>query len=125
MNDQFQRELEIFQAALMLADAEARERYLVEACAQNEQMLQRLRSLINAHQQAGTFLLSPPGEVRTILNELPPAPEHPDGRAYDHSGERIGRYKLLQQIGEGGMGVVYMAEQLEPVHRRVALKIIK
>src|SRR6202451_2171445 len=41
------------------------------------------------------------------------------------SGDRIGRYKLLQQIGEGGCGVVYMAEQEEPVHRRVALKVIK
>src|SRR5262249_7048730 len=43
----------------------------------------------------------------------------------DATGDRIGRYKLLQKIGEGGCGVVYMAEQVEPVRRRVALKVIK
>src|SRR6266516_3660945 len=47
------------------------------------------------------------------------------GRAGQKPGDRIGRYKLLQQIGEGGFGIVFMAEQLEPVQRKVALKVIK
>jgi eukaryotic-like serine/threonine-protein kinase len=55
----------------------------------------------------------PPGLNITQYNQL------------EHSGAQIGPYKLLQQIGEGGMGMVYMAEQLEPVRRKVALKIIK
>ena len=57
------------------------------------------------------------GPTKTIDLFLPPLTEQP--------GDRIGRYKLLQQIGEGGFGIVYMAEQEEPVRRRVALKIIK
>src|SRR5580692_8618317 len=58
---------------------------------------------------------SPPKS--TIRISLPPLAEKP--------GDLIGRYKLLQQIGEGGCGVVYMADQVEPVRRRVALKVIK
>src|SRR6185295_10526314 len=71
------------------------------------------------HDQAKHFLEQPPpGLVRTTLGlaNLPPT---------EKAGDRIGRYKLLQQIGEGGCGVVYMAEQEKPVHRRVALKVIK
>src|SRR5204863_9767192 len=45
--------------------------------------------------------------------------------SFEQAGEMIGRYRLLQQIGEGGFGIVWMAEQVEPVTRRVALKIIK
>ncbi len=56
------------------------------------------------------------GPVRTIALSLPPS---------EQPGDKIGRYKLLQEIGTGGFGVVYMAEQEEPVRRRVALKVIK
>ena len=63
----------------------------------------------------GTFLERPAIVLGTI--DLPLSAERP--------GETIGRYKLLEEIGEGGMGVVYMAEQQEPVRRKVALKIIK
>src|SRR5437773_556372 len=54
-----------------------------------------------------------------------PGAEAPTASLTEKPGDKIGRYKLLQQIGEGGFGVVYMAEQREPVKRRVALKIIK
>ncbi|MEX0741245.1 MAG: serine/threonine-protein kinase, partial [Phycisphaeraceae bacterium] len=84
-------------------------------------MRHRVEALLRAAENAGDFLEEPPtglsGEVDStrfvtvIISEKP--------------GDRIGRYKLLQQIGEGGCGVVYMAEQLEPVRRRVALKVIK
>ncbi len=82
--------------------------------------------MLEAHERAGAFLLersaatSPglaPVEPNTGRSQLEPPGEK--------SGDQIGRYKLLQQIGEGGCGVVYMAEQEEPVRRRVALKVIK
>src|SRR6266481_4112454 len=57
--------------------------------------------------------------------EQPPPEAVPDTGVGEKPGDRIGRYKLLQQIGEGGCGVVYMADQEEPVRRRVALKVIK
>src|SRR6185369_3968813 len=69
----------------------------------------RVETLLRAHDAAGGFLQS------TVAVEPP----------HEGPGTIIGRYKLLQQIGEGGFGVVYMAEQLEPVRRKVALKIIK
>src|SRR5580765_307667 len=63
--------------------------------------------------------LAPPAPWRIAPPGADPAP------AIEQTGDQIGRYKLLQKIGEGGCGVVYMAEQEEPVHRRVALKVIK
>src|SRR4029077_9034524 len=73
--------------------------------------------LLQAHEQAGDFLGRPAADRPGRAAQAFPAGEKP--------GDRIGHYKLLQQIGEGGCGVVYMAEQEEPVRRRVALKIIK
>ena len=81
-------------------------------------MRAEVEKLLLAHDQAGAFLEDPvaPPQHSTIV--LPaPLTEKP--------GDKIGRYKLLQQIGEGGCGVVYMAEQEEPIRRRVALKVIK
>jgi hypothetical protein len=119
---QLNRELEIFAAAVALPQTE-RAAYLQSACAGDEKLREQVQALLDAHSDAGTFMQSPP------------APVARDGLLADEAaglivvtekaGDRIGRYKLLQQIGEGGMGVVYMAEQEEPVRRRVALKIIK
>ncbi len=69
-----------------------------------------------AHDASGGFLDKPP---------VPPVSTVDEPRLSEGSGSRIGPYKLLQQIGEGGMGVVFLAEQLEPVQRKVALKVIK
>ena len=108
----------------VLAEAAARnspaERaaYLDGACRGDERLRAEVEKLLLAHDQAGAFLENPvaPPQHSTIV--LPaPLTEKP--------GDRIGRYKLLQQIGEGGCGVVYMAEQEEPIRRRVALKVIK
>jgi len=77
----------------------------------------RVEALLQAYEQAGDFLGRPAADRRAKAAQAFPAGEKP--------GDRIGHYKLLQQIGEGGCGVVYMAEQEEPVRRRVALKIIK
>ena len=106
---------EIFGEALTKADAPARAAYLDQACGDDIQLRERVEALLLAHDATGNFLRLPATDEATgplfSVNEGP--------------GAKIGRYKLLQQIGEGGFGVVFMAEQEEPVRRRVALKIIK
>jgi serine/threonine protein kinase len=107
------REKELFEQALDLPSATERTAFLKNACGQDAELLARLEALLRAHETAEGFL-----------------PDHPAGQILaiplsEKGGDRIGRYKLLEKIGEGGMGVVYMAEQEEPVRRRVALKIIK
>src|SRR5271156_6428228 len=110
------RELAIFSAARRLPAAE-RAAYLDEACAGDAALRQRVEELIQAGEESGAFLENMAlGAGGTVRLELPPS---------EKPGDHIGRYKLLQQIGEGGCGVVYMAEQEEPVLRRVALKVIK
>src|SRR5213076_3386716 len=82
-----------------------------------DELRRRVNDLIRAHDQAAGFLNAPPPIAKqTIVLKLPPT---------EKPGDRIGRYKILQQIGEGGCGVVYMADQEEPVRRRVAVKVIK
>src|ERR1022692_4606120 len=104
----------IFDAAIELPP-EQRAAYVQEACAGDDTLRQRVEALLRAHEWAGTFMDSPAAARReTMIVKLA-----------EQAGDRIGRYKLLQQIGEGGCGVVYMAEQEEPVRRRVALKVIK
>ena len=105
----------IFNSALELDDPAARARYIKEACAGDAALLERVEKLLHAHDEAGGFFSQP--SKRTAADPAFPLAEK--------AGETIGRYKLLEQIGEGGCGVVYMAEQQEPVRRRVALKIIK
>jgi len=116
MNEPINPEVAIFNGALELAPAE-RAAYLEQACAGNIPLRERVEALLNASEQAGSFLESPPTGLSLTRTVRIPITEKP--------GDKIGRYKLLQQIGEGGCGVVYMAEQEEPVRRRVALKVIK
>jgi serine/threonine protein kinase/WD40 repeat protein len=92
---------------------EERAAFLAGACGRDTVLLARVHSLLEAHQADQRLL---PEEPRQGLPYTSPA---------ERPGDRIAQYKLLEQIGEGGCGVVYMAEQLEPVRRRVALKIIK
>ncbi len=103
---------EIFADALELRDSAERDLYLAQACGQDARLRQMVESLLKAHQQAGAFMQ--PRRVPRAEDLIREGP-----------GTVIGRYKLLQQIGEGGFGLVFMAEQLEPVQRMVALKIIK
>ncbi|MHC1768592.1 MAG: protein kinase [Verrucomicrobiia bacterium] len=110
-------EKSLFVAARELTDPAQRRAFLDAACAGDPAMRQRLEDLLQAEAEAGQFFvegaegLAPPTTIAVGVTEKP--------------GDRVGRYKLLQQIGEGGCGVVYMAEQEEPVRRRVALKVIK
>src|SRR2546430_11892864 len=118
MNEPVNPEVEILNNALELADAQ-RDAYLEQACAGDEAVRRQVENLLQSHEQAKGFLEAPPTGLdfkRTALVNIP---------LTEKPGDRIGRYKLLQQIGEGGCGVVYMAEQEEPVRRRVALKVIK
>jgi eukaryotic-like serine/threonine-protein kinase len=103
---------EIFGQALEKTSPAERDKYLAEACQGDQALRREVESLLRAGEQAGDFL----GQTMQV-----PVADF----ASERTGTMIGRYKLLQKIGEGGFGVVYMAEQQEPVQRKVALKIIK
>ncbi len=107
--------LAIFTEAVSRQATDDRKDYLDDACEGDPQARQRVETLLRAHFDAGKFLEGQPPEETLIVNQ--PPTERP--------GTQIGSYKLLQKIGEGGFGVVYMADQTEPVRRKVALKVIK
>jgi serine/threonine protein kinase len=97
--------------------------FLEHACGGDAALRSRVEALLQAHDHPGSFLGNPAPDLEATSDSLP---GRRDGAAgAEGPGSRIGPYKLLQQIGEGGFGVVYMAEQSQPVQRRVALKIIK
>src|SRR5438105_4359665 len=113
----------IFFAALNKPAAE-RAAYLDQACSADLDLRRRVERLLAAHPHAARFLERPADPVALTGDIGNPA------RTTDHDpaedvGTTIGPYKLLQQLGEGGMGTVWAAEQEEPVRRRVALKVIK
>jgi hypothetical protein len=109
-------EHELFAAALGIDAPDQRSAYLDRVCSGDDAMQARVEALLRAHEQAGSFLAAPPIAGPATLD----APKPLEG-----AGTVIGRYKLLQAIGEGGMGTVFMAEQTQPVRRLVALKLIK
>ena len=122
-----QRELAIFAAARRLGKT-ARGEYLEKACAGDRPLRETVEELLEADETAGGFLEELAAEPERAAGGLGPqitVPEQETPRGRSLEGERVDRYKLLQQIGEGGCGVVYMAEQEQPVRRRVALKLIK
>jgi WD40 repeat protein/serine/threonine protein kinase len=102
----------VFTEAAEIADPAARAAFLDSACKGDQALRSRVKRLLEADSQAGNFLSDSDTRARF------------EARA-ERIGERIGRYRLLQSIGRGGCGVVYLAEQEEPVRRRVALKVIK
>lgn len=118
MDDQHPSEEAIFEGALQLPP-EQREVYLQAACAGDGTLLERIRDLIRFHEKGDGPLETP---------AVPPAPKATSVRSQpsgEKPGDKIGNYKILQLIGEGGCGSVFMAEQELPVRRRVALKVIK
>jgi eukaryotic-like serine/threonine-protein kinase len=127
MNDSVHPEEAIFEAAFALPASE-RAAYLDRTCGGNAGLRQLVEALLEAHEEAGEFLEDPaPGAEPSPAagTQTPRAGSETVSVSIEKPGDRIGRYKLLQQIGEGGCGVVYMAEQEEPVRRKVALKVIK
>src|SRR5262245_40810821 len=94
----------VFDHAHELRAAAERRAYLDQACADDPDLREKVETLLRAYDEAGGFLESPPVANGTIAHRRAEGP-----------GSRIGPYKLLQEIGEGGMGAVYMAEQERPV----------
>jgi serine/threonine protein kinase/WD40 repeat protein len=109
------RERSVFLAALEIGDPVERAAYLDRACAADPDLRRGVEELLAAHGRSGSFL------ARPALGE-PTAAEEPIA---ERPGSVIGPYKLMEQIGEGGFGLVFVAEQQQPVRRKVALKIIK
>src|SRR5262249_19080658 len=105
----------IFLEIVEKAPRQRRAESLDQACGDNEQLRFEVQRLLNAHEVVDSFMDRPAGDPQFTI----------DRRIGEGPGTVIGPYKLLQQIGEGGFGVVFLAEQERPVKRRVALKIIK
>ena len=138
-------EKELFFSALEIEDPAKRSSWLRKACGKDESLYQQVEELLATEVTKGIDFLKPNedrlGEVvAEIGHELRMEVTDPEAETLGNDqaatdlpgvgfnekvGDTIGRYKLLQKIGEGGGGVVYMADQTQPVKRRVALKIIK
>ncbi len=107
---------QLFSAALEKDTWQARDAYLSSACADDPQMRDKVEKLLRAHGDIGSFLDTPPIDPNATVEVGAPG---------EVSEQRIGRYRILEEIGEGGFGTVHLAEQEHPVRRKVALKIIK
>src|SRR5947207_4984885 len=105
----------ILAAAVEIGSDAERRAYVEQACAGHTELKRRVEELVENHFRAGSFLESPAPDLGATA-DLPIA---------ERPGTIVGPYKLLEQIGEGGFGVVYLAEQTQPVRRKVALKVLK
>ena len=112
----------IFSEAIDLLDGAKRADYLARACGSDDALRRRVEALVNAHFRANGSFLEHPGATVDSTAAFDPAPDDAVG---PEMGTAIGPYTLREQIGEGGMGLVFVAEQTQPVRRKVALKLIK
>ena len=118
MNPSHEREQALFILASAKPVAE-RAAFLDRECGEDKALRARLEALLAAHEQSEPILDGPEPQVKATMKlEISDPPD-------ETTGQKIGRYKILEKIGEGGCGMVYVAEQTEPVRRRVALKVIK
>jgi serine/threonine protein kinase/WD40 repeat protein len=116
MNPAPLNEEQIFKIAREIAAPDVRTAYIQQACGDNEALHQRVVALLKVAEEKPTFLEKPPaGLAATSVS----------GLIREQPGAQIGQYKLIEQIGEGGFGVVFAARQQEPVRRTVALKVLK
>src|SRR5205085_1457708 len=144
---------DVFDRAHEIPSAAERRAYLERACAGDPELRQKVEALLRAHDEAGSFLerpafpapattpdlggggqastgpyrpgSTPPEQPFDERETVPPRAPGDGVPAGDGPGARLGPYRLIEEVGHGGMGAVYLAEQEEPVRRRVALKIIK
>src|SRR5262249_51730304 len=114
-------EQELFVEAFRISDPAARDDYLDRVCAEDAGLRQRIARLLGALGRAGAFLEAP----AAVATEPGVTHDYGPQASAEVVGDFVGPYKLLEQIGEGGFGVVYMAEQTQPVRRKVALKVLK
>src|SRR5690242_17941885 len=117
---------ELFDAVVALTSAAERAAYLNDVCGKNPALRSEVEQLLQHDKAAGSFLEQAVAEVGAT-GAFTPSNEHAslaETVPMETPGTVIGPYKLLEQIGEGGMGLVFVAEQERPVRRRVALKII-
>lgn len=127
MDTETAREQELFNAALPVADPGERNAFLDRACDGDPELRARVTKLLAEHDQTDRFFQECISGFAAAAKEIP-ADLNPDSfekLSEEMIGTWVGRYKLLKTLGEGGCGVVYLAEQEEPVRRRVALKVIK
>src|SRR4051812_22037672 len=107
---------ELFLEDLEQPSGSARNAFIDNACNGDEQLKAQVTSMLDANERAANFLSSPAVDVPSTNGDI---------HCLERLGSIVGSYKLLQEIGEGGMGVVYMAEQSQPIRRMVAVKIVK
>ena len=113
----------IINKARKISDPEVRDDYLRLACGDDRERLDRIKKLLN--EELGDPISEDPGLAQESSHERMETQIFKGDSSSSLLGKRIGPYKILQEIGEGGMGSVFMAEQEKPVRRRVALKIVK
>ena len=117
MTDPARSEETVFLAAMQMDTAQERIAYVRQACADDQELCGRVLELLASHDASrGPLDLPPPGLGNPAALERP---------LLECPGTQVGPYTLLEQIGEGGMGIVFVAVQAPPIQRKVALKIIK
>src|SRR5262249_33268018 len=119
----------IILAAIDIDSAPQRAAYIARACGGDAELRGRVEKLVLAHFQAGSFLERPAAPPFGTGADTPSAAQTPrrgaGTEAREGGGTRLGPYQLVQEIGAGGMGAVFLAEQAQPVRRQVALKLIR
>jgi hypothetical protein len=127
MDDTLSREEEVFDAARKLEDPAEREAFLSQACRDDSTLRERVETLLSVHNNAEEMFTECISALRSSADDSgSSAASHlAQGLEEEQPGAQIGHYKIVQKIGEGGCGVVYMAQQEKPMRRLVALKVIK
>jgi len=125
MTPDFQREEALFSAASELESAAARADYLARECAGDDRLRERIEGMLESDAPAAEYFRAPQPEFQGQAPGPEPNPPGPNRTVVGYGSEAIGCYRLLEKLGEGGFGTVYVAEQTQPVRRRVALKVIK
>src|SRR5262249_20208146 len=116
MTDNVSSERSIFESAIEKQSPEERAALLAAACGDDRRLREGVEALLAAHDRLAPA--HPPGPAAGSTASF-------DGAPADRPGAVVGPYRLMEQIGEGGMGLVFVAEQTQPVRRKVALKVIK